>query len=279
MGIYRDMKYIKLFEAYNTPFTEELPQRVSAPSGEYVFAELCDGDTGDCLLGIVDDSTLQDFQNTLDEEFMAGKILDSMTEGRVVPQDAPVLSYYVRNFDQSVLKGRKRAFVSFFCNCHSCNSETSEVLMGYKNNSGLGPDKKTEGNITSYGNLFAAGQNTIIIHKGDKYLLEHAPLQSIKEYPGELKSGFSHTYTMQFKIGQFYRQPYPGDPYEEIEFLDISNTEDLERVLEEGDAAYDHKRSKMNEPLLKEILGMLLNDPRAPQGSIDLIRDYFRTNP
>lgn len=274
------MKYIKLFESFSQSFTEELPPRVSAPVGQYVFAELCDGDTGYRLLGVVDNDTLQDFQNTLDDEFIAGKILDSMTEGRVVPQDSPILSYYIRTFNQSVLRARKDVFVSFFCNCHSCDSKTKEILMGYKNNLGIAPSKSVDGNITTYGNLFAAGQDTVIVHNGDKYLLEHAPLQSISEQPGDFETGFSHNYTMKFKIGQFYQQSYPGDPYEEVEFLDISNIEELERVMREGDAAYDpndwYKRHKMNVPFLKEILGILLNDPRAPKGIIDLIKENFR---
>ena len=277
------MRHIKLFESFGQSFTEELPPRVSAPLGQYVFAELCDGDTGYRLVGVVDNDTLQDFQNTLDEVFIAGKILDSMTEGRIVPQDSPVLSYYIRTFNQSVLRARKNVFVSFFCNCHSCDSKTREILMGYKNNLGIAPAKSVDGNINVYGNLFAAGQDTVIVHSGDKYLLEHAPLQSIRERPGELSTGFSHNYTMLFRIGQFYEQPYPGDPYEAVEFLDTSNIEELQRVMKEGDAAYDpnnwYKRHKMNHTLLKEILGILLDDLRAPEGIVDLIKDYFLANP
>jgi hypothetical protein len=82
---------------------------------------------------------------------------------------------------------------------------------------------------------------------------------------------------MPFTIDRFYRQPYPGEPYEEGGYPDTSRLDTFYALLQ-GDK-YALSYNKLNPTVLKEILNLLLEETRAPEAIIHDIIDYFKYNP
>jgi hypothetical protein len=277
------MKHIKLFESFGKgSFTQELPPRATLSPNEFGFVELCNSDTGDCALGIIDGKELDWCQDLMDTDFIASKILKCLEEGEITNKEVPTPSYYVRKLDQSMLSGRKDVLVSFFTPHRTCNSKTEEVLMGYRNDAGIKPNKKVDGNLTVYSGMFTAGKDTVIAHTGDNYLLQHAPLQKIGDWPGEHRKGCNCTYTFPFEIGVLYNQPYPGEPYNEGtgELMEQYYFSILDNFItgEYDPSDWHYEDLKMNVDLLKEIFKLLVDDPRATKDILDLLATGIASN-
>ena len=127
--------------------------------------------------------------------------------------------------------------------------------------------------------MFSAGNKTIIVHTGDKYLLENAPLQKIGDWPGDHKKGPSCSYTFPFEVGVLYSQPYPGEPYSDQygELVEGYNIEILDNFLsgEYDPSDYRYEYLEMNTDLLKKIFNLLIDDPRAPEDILNMLGQHL----